>query len=117
MRSVGGKDEHDYELAAAAHGEATLAGDDKKANQSYSDIIRHLSNLRKQEDDGEASLFSLSKSENRSVACWASTHLLTTNEAEAILRLEELTEIDSGPVGFDAEMVLKEWRAGRLKLP
>ena len=117
MSSLKGRDEYNYELAAASHGEATLIGDHQTANQSYSNIVKCLLNLRKHEDEGDASLLRLAHNKNPSIACWASTHLLATNESKAIDRLEQLATDEAGIIGFGAEMVLQEWRADRLKLP
>lgn len=117
MNSSDENDERNYELAAASHGEATLNGNSKKANHAYSKIVKYLLKLREDEDKGEGSLLRLSKNENLSVACWASTHLLQLNEAEAIDRLKYIAAIDMSTMGFDAEMVLKEWAAGRLRSP
>lgn len=44
----------------------------------------------------------------------AARSLLGVNEKEAIRVLEEVVALQQGIVSFNAEMILQEWRAGRL---
>jgi len=57
----------------------------------------------------------LLNSENENVRLWAATHLLPTNEFEAKKVLQELA-LKPGFNAFSAEMTLKEWEKGNLKL-
>jgi hypothetical protein len=45
---------------------------------------------------------------------WTASHLLLKDETVALPVLEELSR-GKGFVAFDAEMVIKQWRAGKLR--
>jgi hypothetical protein len=103
-----------YIAAARDHGLATDEGDDLLANRSHDDLHAALRDLIEQ---GERRiLIDLLAHEDASVRAWAATHVLPIAEARAIEVLEELTKLP-GIIGFEAEMVLKEWRKGTLVLP
>jgi hypothetical protein len=79
-------------------------------------MMEALTALREMPDRGEAALTQLLSHPDESVRTWASTHLLPLNEALACRVLEGVAAC-TGLVAFSAAMVLKEWRAGRLKVP
>ena len=105
-----------YLNAAVDHGGATQSGDAKACNLAYDRIIAALTILRKLPDRGEAALSELVNHPDESVRTWAATHLLPLDEISACKALEDVAK-GAGLVAFDAMMVLKEWRTGRLKLP
>ena len=105
-----------YARAAAMQGAATDRGDHKEANAAYDAMIRSLAVLRESSDRGRSALTGLLEHEDPHVRCWAATHLLPLNAEIAIRELEALTS-EAPFVGLNAEMVLREWRAGRLKVP
>lgn len=106
-----------YVRAAERHGKSTDRGDSKSANRAHDQIMEVLHELRAMPDRGEAVLLDLANHQSDWVRVWASTHLLPLAEAQALTTLEKLATTATGFVGFNAEMVLKEWRAGHLKLP
>ena len=103
----------DYTSAAAAHGAASELGDYRRANRAHARLMAVLKKLRAQDDHGTASLISLADHPNRSVRCWAATHLLPLNEGVATEWLRQLGD-ERDLVGLAAERTLQEWRAGRL---
>ena len=105
--------EEEYREAAERHGTNTISGDYKKTNKAYDDLVKVLHRMRQLDDRGESILLRAAQDHTNSVACWAATHLLPLSEQEAIKVLERIAS-GQGPIAFDAEMVLEEWRAGRL---
>ncbi len=97
-------------------GAATDRGDHEEANAAHDALIRALAALRDSSDRGRSALTGLLGHEDPYVRCWAATHLLPLDEEAATRALEALTS-EPPFVGLDAEMVLREWRAGRLKVP
>jgi hypothetical protein len=91
------------------------SGNSAASNRAHDRLHRALRELRTQPDRGETTLLGLVNHANESVCGWAATHLLPLTPDVAIAVLERLAS-GSGDVAFDARMVLKEWRAGRLKL-
>jgi hypothetical protein len=106
-----------YVSAAEKHGKATERGDASSANRAYDQGMEALRELRAMPDRGEAVLLDLTNHQSDWVRVIASTDLLPLNESQAQATLEKLANSSNAIVGFDAEMVLKEWRAGRLKVP
>ncbi len=105
-----------YKNLAIAHGKATLAGDYKAANKNHDKLISLVPMIRDYGKEGVAALARLAEDADDAVVCWSATHLLKSNEAKAIAALNRLTA-KSGPMAFNAEMVLKQWKKGELVLP
>jgi hypothetical protein len=99
--------------SAAEHGAATDRGDHEGANAAHDRLMRALTQLRGAPDRGRFALTGLLSHEDPSVRCWAATHLLPVDEHTATHALEILVSESR----FDASIVLREWKAGRLKLP
>jgi hypothetical protein len=104
-----------YEKAAVDHGKYIKNGNSAACNRAYDRMHRALKELRTQPDRGETTLLGLVKHPDESVRVAAATHLLSLKPDVAIPVLERVAS-GSGLVAFDAFMVLKEWRKGRLKL-
>lgn len=105
-----------YEGAARRHGAATESGDHVGANAAYEDLVEALKAMRAACDKGLRALVELTSNENLSVRVWAATHLLPLDSRAAIAVLSEAAQ-GAGLVSFSASIVIKEWNAGRLKLP
>jgi hypothetical protein len=105
-----------YAVAAMDHGAATDRGDYKKANAAYDKVMEALEKIRALPDRGRSVLTDLLLHDNPYVRCAAATHLLPLDEDAAITTLSQLTS-EPPFVGFNAKMVLREWKAGRLKVP
>lgn len=105
-----------YKLHAENHGKATLDGDSELANLSYDEIVKCLQQIRQFGIEGDIALLSLTEDENQSVRCWAASHSLRFDKHKAKKVLKRLSK-ERGIIAFDAEMVLKEWKKGRLELP
>jgi hypothetical protein len=102
-----------YETSAEAHGDATRSGDHRRANRAYRQLAKAHATLMSQGAAGEAVLRALLSSANPSVRVWAATHSLRFATGEAECALEALAE-EPGAVGFDARVILAQWRAGTL---
>lgn len=103
----------EYTESAISHGEATLKGDFETANKAHDSILKIYKELNN--SNQLQFLIGLLKSENSSVRVWSAAHLLAESETEALETLEDITKEDS-IIGFNAKMVIKEWKAGRLKV-
>ena len=108
--------EEHFIYAARKHGQATLEGDAPATNRNYKILVAALKELRGEPDRGESSLLAMLESDDLSVVAWAASYLLNSREKEAVAALNRVAASDTGLIGFGAEMVLKEWRAGRLKI-
>jgi hypothetical protein len=104
-----------YEQAAIDHGKYTNNGNSVACNRAHDRVLRALRELRTQPDRGETTLLGLVNHSDDSVCVWAAGHLLSLRPDVAIPVLERIAP-GSGQVAFDALMVLKLWRAGRLKV-
>lgn len=102
-----------YQQAALDHMSGMLSSDYKFANKSASILTKVKVFLK--ENNAFLSLERLLTHESIGVRVWAARDLLGVKEEEAIRVLEDVVNSQSGILSFDAEMVLKEWRAGRLK--
>ena len=100
-----------YVAAAIAHGEATL-DDYRTANEQYSKKRKALHEL---EDLGRRDLLlDLLEHDNAFVRCSAAADTLRIDEQRATSALKDLTK-ERGIVGFNAKMILQEWKKGNLR--
>jgi len=105
----------EYRNAAFIHGQATSIGDSKTANKSHDELIETLKKMRTCGKDGELALLSLTEDKDDFVAGWAATHILSFDEKYALNVLDKLSK-KSGIAGFDAKMVIQEWKKGNLNI-
>lgn len=104
---------HEFESFCIKNDIAAKALNSKLANKYARGIIN--SYLKLKELGKTNALSKLLTSENDNVRLWAATHVLSTDEIEAKLVLEELAA--KGDLNaFSAEMTLREWNNGNLKL-
>lgn len=106
-----------YVDAASEHGHCTDSGDFRKGNAAYDRMIAALKQLRRQSDRGESVLMELLNHPNGWVRLGAATHLLPLQAELAGAVLENLASGPQSQLEFCASMVLREWRAGKLKIP
>lgn len=104
-----------YEEAAALHGQASRDGDHRAANAQYKRLTASWKELRGRGDEGRAALQQLMSSSNPHVQVWAASHVLEFAPGPAEALLEQLASGPPSVVRLDAEMTLKEWRAGHLR--
>jgi len=102
-----------YVAFATDYREATLGSDYIKANKCYKKITECYCKLK--DLQAVSSLKDLLQHENESVVVWASLHLLPYESKIAEDALARIAK-KGGLIAFDAEMTLKEWKAGRLKI-
>jgi hypothetical protein len=110
-------DKDRYITEATEYGRCSEAADSKKVNAAYHRLAAVLTRLRASSDRGESILVDLVNHSNGWVRLWAATDLLPLRAELASSALEKLASGRPGGLRLDAEMVLKEWRAGRLKVP
>lgn len=101
---------------AHQHGLYTVSGDALATNRAYNKIILALKELRRTSDGGEGFLSSLLQNEDLSIVSWAASYLLDFKPEKARQALDRVVKEGPPLIAFDAEMTLKEWRAGRLKM-
>ena len=105
-----------YLYAIRQHRVFMDALDPKSANEEYRKMMLALKDIRKTPDRGLDFLTRLAKEEGDDVACVAAAHLLPLDEKLAIRTLKKIAKKGTGENSFEAEMVLKEWKAGRMKV-
>lgn len=105
-----------YASAAIAQGKSIQNADSVEGNAQFDLQLRLLKEIDSSTNLGRRALVSLLTHEDMWVRESAATHLLGVEEHVAIKVLEEVAN-SSGIVAFNAEMVLKEWRAGNLNIP
>jgi hypothetical protein len=101
-----------FREAATRHAEATEEGDFRTANKAYRELTVVRTFL--QEQEAMESLALLLRDEPEGVTIWAATFLLPIMEKDAVATLEAIAA-QPGSRRFDAEMTLREWKAGRLR--
>lgn len=82
----------------------------------HAQMAKACIDLESQGEQGSAALHSLLHDESPWVRSWVAAHLLSQGDLQARPVLDALAK-DSGLVGFAAQMVLDEYRKGRLKSP
>lgn len=102
--------------AAIRQGDSTELGDSKAANAAFDRKTAARRALGSCTDRGATVFRSLLGHPHANVRLSAATSLLPLDEEKATAALESIAQLP-GFVGFNAEIVLEEWRAGRLQLP
>ena len=102
--------------AARKHGLGTREGNPRMTNKAYDDLIVALREIRRTPDKGVAFLIGQLNNDDASVVTWAGLYLLPFREKEASHALERVASQGIPRMSFDADMTLKEWRAGRLEV-
>ena len=103
-----------YVADATEHGRCTESGDYKNGNAAFDRMTAALTELRERPDRGESVLIELLNHPNEWVRLGAATNLLPLRVDLASQVLEDLASGPQSQLEFDAKMVLREWRAGRL---
>ena len=88
--------------------------DSKSANKEYRKMMLALKDIRKTPDRGLAFLTGLTHDDD-DLALSAAVDLLPLDEKLAIRTLKKIAK-GPGENGFVAEMTLREWKAGRMKV-
>ncbi len=125
--------------AARRHGEKGRGP--AAVNSAYDRVVAPMMTLRTAPDRGRGFLVTCLANSDPSVVMWAASYLLPQRRAikalklaadglvtlvawtgshllpenQAIKALRRVARWDTGLVGLDAEMTLREWRAGRLE--
>ncbi|MCE9522810.1 MAG: DUF2019 domain-containing protein [Alphaproteobacteria bacterium] len=106
-----------FRIAAAAHGAGKILGDVEATNDAFDQKIAVVRQLRHLPDKGRQVLTELLSDTGPAVRSSAATYLLPLDENLALPVLEEVCKSPEPFIGLTAEMVLREWRAGRLEIP
>ncbi|RYZ42733.1 MAG: DUF2019 domain-containing protein [Myxococcaceae bacterium] len=103
-----------YAEAAVRQGRASLEDDFRTANAQQKTIVAVRGELRSRGEEGQASLLRLLGHHEQDVRVWAASHVLSFAPAQAEEVLERACQASPSPSRLNAEMTLREWRAGRL---
>ena len=101
---------------AVEHGRCTEGGDYKRGNKAFDRMLAAHAELQGYADRGELVLTELLNHPNAWVRLAAATHLLPLRAELASKVLEDLASGPRSKAEFNARMVLREWRAGRLNV-
>jgi hypothetical protein len=104
-----------YIAAAIQHGTCSETGNYKVGNAAYDRMVKARHDLKKLPDRGLAVLMKLIQYPNDWVKTAAGTHLLALNEQLGCAVIERLLDSPSRHVASDAELILREWRAGHMR--
>jgi hypothetical protein len=104
-----------YEEAATTQWQELQAANAKAANAQYKRVVSIWKELRSRGKEGQAALSMLMASSNPHVRVWAASHVLEFDPGPAEAELARLADGPPSIVRLDAEMTLKQWRAGKLK--
>lgn len=104
----------DYVASVLEHKEHMKRCDGSNAYRTFLRMLSTLKSIYAADDGGRAVLHRLIEHEDDMVRCWAASHLMPLDEAAAVACLETLASESVEPAGMDAQLVLNEWRAGRL---
>jgi len=105
-----------YVAAASGHRRATEEGNPRKANEQHDILAAAYRELRKRGLAAQRKLLPLLVHADVGVRIWAAAHALEFSPRDGEPVLVAIARL-SGPIGFSAEMTLKEWRKGRLEFP
>jgi uncharacterized protein DUF2019 len=106
-----------YAVAAVTQGEATESGNAEEGNRASDLLVAINQELRRRGPDAHRGLLVLLSHPQPAVRGWAGCHALEIAPREAERALEEVARIPKSLIGFTAEWTLREWRAGRLRIP
>ena len=106
-----------YIAAAADYGRFSISGDHIRGNSAYREMKAALAELRKSADRGETILSEVLDHPNGWVRMMAATHLLPMRPELASSTLKNLASDPERDLRIEAELVLREWQMGRLKVP
>ena len=106
-----------YASTAITHGEATEPADVERGNEAAAEIAAIYRELRQRGAKSQAVLLPFLDHINAHVRGWAAAHALEFVPALGEATLSQLARGKRGMVRFNAEMTLREWRAGRLRFP
>lgn len=101
-----------FEKNSIIHGNASLNSNYKVGNKAY-DIVTKCTNFLTENNKIEL-LLPFLENENVSVRLGAACALLPLYTKESKKTLKQIKEKEKSIIGFDAEMVLKEWRKEKL---
>jgi hypothetical protein len=102
-----------FEEAATNHAQATEQGDYKIANKNHDAIVKIASFLKEKNEIDKLTDFLSHPVDG--VKGWAAIYLLPIKEQEAVQALEEIAK-GKTIRSLAAEVTLREWRKGNLKL-
>ena len=107
--------EEEYLAAAVEFQRARDEYDHKKSNKAHDKLISAARKIRlSRSDQGQLFFSSLVSHDMPHVRAWAAFNLIPLNPKLASKVLSQLAKGPPGEVRLDAEMTLKEWKAGRL---
>lgn len=115
MRSKSAEDiEEEFARLAIEHQGLMNACNAKAANKVQAKFTKHARVVRALPDRGASLLSRLIIHTNSAVRTKAAYLLLPINERLALQTLRPITKCDSPWEATDAEMIIKEWKAGEL---
>ena len=106
----------EYAEYASQHGKATELGDYKKGNKVHDKLIKIYRQIKEQGDLAHPMFKKMLYSSDPGVKSWAASHLLAISPKEAETVLTDIGKTPNSLVAFTANMILEEWKKGRLVL-
>jgi hypothetical protein len=104
-----------YEEAARLYGYYTEVGDYRKVNRQYGKITEIFREISSRGFDAQKEMLSLLNTDNLTVRLCVACHALRFSPEIGEKELSDIAANTRGVQSLDAEMTLREWKAGRLK--
>lgn len=104
----------EFRSAAIEKGDYAEVAD--RDHELHATMARAWIELESCGEAGRSAFKLLLANDSEYVRIWVASQLLADGDESGVPVLEELVA-GGGALGFDAEIVLKEWRAGRLQPP
>lgn len=108
--------EQEFVRLTTLRSQALARNDSRSGNRYYDKLYKLKGTIRQLPNRGEALLKRVLDSlRDGEVRVMAAAYLLAVDEGTAFRELEAVAAEESGLVSMNAEMTLKEWKAGRLR--
>lgn len=104
-----------YRAAADLHGRSTISGNSRSANRAARRLAECNEEVQCRGAEAQEEFLRMLRDQSGDVPLWSAAHCLAFRPDLGEEVLEALI-LSGGHVGLSAQMTLREWRAGRLKL-
>lgn len=117
MRKTKLSPEQEFVTSAIAHHELSVSGDRTGSNTAHKRVSTAMKAISQQQDKGAYFLTEAIKDDRASVRLWAATYLLPIDSQAALSTLNAIKDGDCPwQIQAIAEVVIDQWRNGRLEL-
>jgi len=106
-----------FRAVASGRGAALEKADPKTANRLYRQMAKLYAEIKHRGTQAQRQILPLLDDEDASVRASAATYALEFDARAAEPVLEKIDREERNLCGLTAQMVLKQWKAGKLRFP